>query len=303
MNEILDKKRTVLIVDDVPNNIVILKNFLIKNGYNVLTATNGVEGIEVAKKEKPDLILLDIMMPVMDGYEACKEIRNDSEIANIPIIFITAKSQQDDILKAFEVGGNDYIIKPFFFQEVLLRINVHVENKLLREQLFEMSMTDPLTSLWNRRYFIEKSNLEFKRSLRYGRDLSFVILDIDNFKNVNDKYGHGVGDEVIKSIADNLREKIRGSDFLCRWGGEEFVILLAETKKSMAALLVERIRCELNFLSVKTDKGEIEVTISYGISGMCDLNNDDMSFDRIYELADKRLYEAKNSGKDKVVFK
>lgn len=298
-----DRKRKILVVDDMTNNVRILENFLLKNGYEVFTAMDGAAGLDVARSVLPDLILLDVMMPEMDGYEACRHIRECEELADIPVIFITAKQQQDDILNAFEAGGNDYVAKPFFFQEVLHRIRVHVENKMLREQLYNLSMKDALTGLWNRRYFIDTANKEFERSIRYKRDLSFVICDIDNFKIINDTYGHCVGDNVLKAISRTLQEAVRHSDCVGRWGGEEFVILFTETDKFVTSDFIDRIRCTLSEIKVDTESEPVSVTLSFGVSGLSDLDSRKFDFNKLYSVADKRLYAAKKAGKNRVVFK
>ena len=302
MNQTLNRKRKILVIDDMANNLKILENILLKNNYAVFTALDGSSGIEIAKEIKPDLILLDIMMPDIDGYDTCRHIRDEEELRDVPVIFITAKNQQEDVLRAFEVGGNDYVVKPFFFQEVLHRIRVHVENKLLREQLYDMSMKDPLTGLWNRRYFTDQANIEIERSLRYNRKLSFVICDIDDFKKVNDKYGHSVGDMVLKKIAEGLINSVRHSDCVGRWGGEEFVILFPEVTKETTFGFLKRIKNTLSGIATTCAKGEISVSLSFGISGLCDLSEGDDEFDMLYKIADDRLYTAKRSGKNCIIF-
>ncbi len=301
MNQISNRKRKILVIDDMSNNLKILENFLLKNEYEVFTAMDGLSGIKIAKEIIPDLILLDIMMPDIDGYETCRHIRDEEKLRDVPVIFITAKNQQEDVLRAFEVGGDDYVVKPFFFQEVLHRIRVHVENKLLREQLFALSMKDPLTGLWNRRYFIDMAKNEMERSLRYNRELSFVICDIDDFKKVNDQYGHSAGDRVLKKIADGLMHSVRHSDCVGRWGGEEFVILFPETDKETALSILERIKDRLCSIVTTCDKAEIWVSLSFGISGLDDLLDGNNEFDVLYKRADERLYVAKNNGKNRIV--
>ena len=298
---VTERKKKILVIDDAFNTLSILENFLLKNDYEVFTAIDGESGFDMARSCMPDLILLDVMMPGDDGYVTCRNIRSCKEIADVPIIFITAMNQQDDILKAFEAGGNDYVVKPFFFHEVLHRIRVHVENKLLREQLYEMSMKDLLTELWNRRYFIDNAIVEFERSIRHKRNMSFVICDIDNFKKINDSYGHCAGDNVLKRIAETMQDSVRPSDCVGRWGGEEFVVLFPETDKLTAAEVADRMRHELSELRISCESGDIQVTLSFGVSDLKDLDYSGNDFDSIYTIADKRLYAAKKAGKNRVI--
>ncbi len=295
-------KNKILVIDDMPNNVKILSNLLSKKGYEVYSAENGSLGLEEARRVKPDLILLDIMMPVMDGFTTCREIRSDKLLEAIPVIFITAKNQQEDVVQAFESGGSDYIAKPFFFQEVLHRCRVHIENKLLREQLYELSMKDALTDLWNRRYFTQNAEHEFERAMRYNRDLSFVIADIDDFKLVNDKYGHYVGDIVLKKVGKELERLVRQTDIVGRWGGEEFVILFPETAKQTASDFLERIREKLNSIVFSSEHRDLSVTLSYGVADMTDLLDKQKEFEILYTTADDRLYVAKKNGKNRVVY-
>ncbi len=297
-----ERKRKILVVDDMPNNLRILENFLLKNNYDVYCADNGTGALEIARKINPDLILLDIMMPDMDGYDTCLKIRESNQLADVPVIFLTAKSQQNDILRAFEVGGNDYVVKPFFFQEVLHRIRVQVENKLLREQLYNLSMKDALTGLWNRRYFMENAKGEFSRALRYERKLSIAIGDIDDFKKINDSYGHCVGDSMLIKVAGIMLNVVRNADCVCRWGGEEFIFLFPETSKAEAAVVVERIRQTIAEDKLRNNDSDISVTMSFGLAGIADAGDADASFDTLYKLADSRLYMAKKSGKNRVIF-
>ncbi len=297
-----ERKRKILVVDDMPNNLRILENFLLKNDYDVYCVDNGAGALEIARKVNPDLILLDVMMPDMDGYDTCLKIRESSQLSDIPVIFLTAKSQQNDILHAFEVGGNDYVVKPFFFQEVLHRIRVQVENKLLREQLYNLSMKDALTGLWNRRYFMEAAKSEFIRAQRYKRDLCVAIGDIDDFKKINDNYGHCTGDSIITMVSDIMMSELRSCDCVCRWGGEEFAFLLPETDKSDSAVVIERIRQKISEKTLENAGFEIGVTMSFGLSGIYETGDSEVSFDILYRIADKRMYSAKTTGKNRVVF-
>ena len=303
IDDFVKRKHRVLVVDDMENNRRILQSFLIKNNYEVEIACDGQECLNVAREFNPDLIILDVMMPVMNGYDACRKIRDDEEMSDIPVVFITAKHQQHDIIKGFTVGGNDYIVKPFFFQEVLLRIKVHIENKLFKEKLLELSMNDPLTSVMNRRCFIEKAGQEIERNKRYGGMLGFVIFDIDDFKKINDSYGHDAGDDVLVGLSERVVKNIRKTDFFCRWGGEEFVVLFVESAPECTYDLCEKLRHLISDKSYPTRSGELKVTVSFGMSSSTEVTTEDWSVETLCTIADKRLYIAKNTGKDRVVFK
>ena len=233
--------KKILIVDDYPANIKILGE-LLRGKYELLVATNGLKAIAIAKEKMPDLILMDVMMPEMDGFSAASVIRKDELTADIPIIFITAKGETEDIVKGFDAGGQDYITKPFNPQELLSRVNTHLElkqskqaikdysgklekaNRELKEsnaKLEFMAWHDQLTGLPNRRYMRNRIKDEQVRSARSGRPFALVMGDIDDFKHVNDTYGHEAGDEVLKHISQIFISSLRKQDSVSRWGGEE----------------------------------------------------------------------------------
>ena len=226
----------VLIVDDTPQNIDILGHILKQGGLNISVAPNAELAQKIISKDKPDLILLDIMMPGMDGYELCEKLKKNPETEDIPIIFVTAMAETEDLVKGFQLGGVDYIIKPFKDLEVLARIKTHLSlKKLLNEKsaliqkLDSLSRIDPLTGISNRRDILEVLNNEQSRYERYGKTYSVIMGDIDYFKKINDQYGHDTGDYILKGVANVLKNEIRKVDFIARWGGEEFLMVLPET--------------------------------------------------------------------------
>ena len=199
--------KTILIIDDTIINLNILEKLLVD--YDIIEATNGVDALAILEKESVDLILLDIIMPDMDGYEVCEKLRNNEKTKNIPIIFITAKSDEDSIEKAYDCGGSDYVTKPFKPKELIARVKMQLKIQKMEKELRLLSVIDPMTQLYNRRYFSGVSEYTISLANREKKELSIIMIDIDNFKNINDTYGHQVGDTVIISLAKTLMEKTK----------------------------------------------------------------------------------------------
>jgi len=304
------EENTILVVDDTITNLDILVEIL--DNYDVIEVTNGRDALEIVKEENIDLILLDIVMPDMDGFEVCQKLKADKKTKNIPVIFITAKTDEEAIEKAYDTGGMDYITKPFKPKELLARVNTQLQiQKLIsdledsKEELKFLASTDPLTKLYNRRYFAKTSTHVLNLSKRNKTDLSMIMLDIDKFKNVNDTYGHKVGDDVLITLASILQELTRNSDIICRFGGEEFLILLPETNINGALKIAHKIRevVETTVITISdnkipTDYKKLEFTVSLGGTQInIDLDN---NIEASIHRADKALYQAKNSGRNRV---
>ena len=215
----------VLIVDDNPQNLQLIGNIVKESGLKVAIALNGLQALHFLQTKLPDLILLDIMMPEMDGLEACQRIRADQRYKDIPVIFITALSDSKNILKAFEVGGSDYVTKPFIREEVRARINVHLKLKKAMEELAELAMTDEMTGVFNRRYALQILNREISLANRERKNFTICYIDIDNLKIINDVYGHDQGDLLITTVIQEFKDTIRGSDYIFRMGGDEFMLI------------------------------------------------------------------------------
>lgn len=290
----------ILVVDDSPINLQVVGMVLDKIGYSTTFANNGFQAIERFKAAQPDLVLLDLMMPEMDGLEVCNALKAlDPEI---PIIFLTASQEQEHLLKAFEQGAVDYLTKPFNKLELVARVKTHLmlkyafhELKIALVEMERLAKTDGLTGLLNRRSLFEVAAQELSRAQRYNRSLSVVMLDIDHFKRINDAYGHQVGDTVIQSVAEALKETLRETDVVGRYGGEEFAVILPETTVQQALVVAERIRCRISKQSIATDRGTLQVTVSLGIAmyaaGM-------EAIDEVVKQADQALYQAKSNGRD-----
>ncbi len=293
----MNKKKTILIVDDTETNIDILLE-LLSDEYDILVSLSGNNALEILQDEKIDLILLDIMMPNMNGYEVCTILKDNEITKNIPVIFITAKTDEDSIEKAYEVGGMDYIVKPFKPRELKARVKTQLHLRDLIEHLEFIASYDEMTGIYNRRKFFNSAIKKFNND---RKNLYAVMIDIDKFKLVNDTYGHAVGDKVIKIIAETISQNISEDSILGRIGGEEFAILGNFISKEEVIKQMEEIREEIDKLEVVTDTSlVVKFTISEGISKATDEMKD---VDELLKIADKALYSAKGTGRNKVIFR
>jgi len=301
----MQSRSTLLIVDDTETNVDILVE-LLSDLYEIVVALDGERALKILDEQAVDLILLDIMMPDMDGYEVCKRVKQNEKTHDIPIIFITAKTDEASIEKAYDVGGMDYITKPFKPKELFARIKTQLHIRALIEELERskcelkrLSETDPMTNLYNRRYFNDASKTIMELAKRDNTPLTVVMLDIDKFKKVNDTYGHDVGDDILISISNILLEMTRKSDLDCRFGGEEFILLLPETSLEGSMVIAEKIRKKVAAFSLTLkDDREVSVTVSLGVSQI-DMQHD-LSIAPAIKRADIALYKAKESGRNKV---
>ncbi len=286
----------VLIVDDSPDALALAKVRLAPEGLDICTAGTGKEGIEVTRREEPDLVLLDIEMPDMSGLEVCRQLKADPQLCMIPVIFLTASSGSEDRARGLDLGAVDYVAKPFDEIELRARVRAALRTKHLQDLLISYAHIDPLTGLGNRRALMDRLQQEWKRIQRYGGTLSFVMADVDHFKKVNDTYGHSVGDRWLGEIARILQAQCRGSDFPARYGGEEFALIVANECADDAARLAERCRAAIENTSLPVGKGEVRATASFGV---CDSGTADDG-DQLVRLADAALYRAKESGRNRV---
>ena len=283
----------VLIVDDSEQNIKVLKSILEKSNYRVAVARSGHEALESVAAEAPDLVLLDIVMPNMDGVETCRRLKEFDEMADIPVIFITAVSETSEKIRAFEAGGVDYIDRPFVREEVLARINVHVRLNDAMEKLKKLSVTDELTGAFNRRFAYQMIDRQIKIAKRGKEGFILCFCDIDNLKKINDTFGHEEGDILIKTMVESLAGIIRKSDFLFRMGGDEFLVLFPGARFAESENLMERIRKILHEHEIKGFPIDISIGFSE-FTGESDMTADDMIRD-----ADARMYEEKMKKKNR----
>lgn len=291
------KKPTILAIDDTIENLDLLKEML--EEYDVIDTTNGKDGIALAKQQKIDLILLDIIMPDINGYEVCKILKNSEKTRHIPIIFLTGQHNEQSIEKAYDLGASDYVTKPFLPGELLARVKKELRIQNLIEKLEKQASKDILTNLYNRRFFYESSAKAIEYAKRNSRLLSIIILDIDHFKHVNDTYGHAAGDDVLKALASTMQHLQRKSDIIARIGGEEFTVLLPDTSREQAIEIAQRLRETIEKVQVQLKDGSfLQFTVSLGASSIrTDREND---IEPALLRADRALYRAKKSGRNNV---
>lgn len=291
-------RQTVLIVDDAPANIELLSEVL-ESEYEVLFALSGEDGLNIAFEEAPDLILLDIVMPQMDGYEVCARLKADPRTRTIPVIFVTAMDLEEDETKGLALGAIDYIIKPIRPPIVRARVRNHLELKRYRDLLERLTTTDGLTGIANRRRFDAFLESEWSRARRSQKPLSLIMLDIDFFKAFNDHYGHLAGDDCLRQVAQCLDGRVRRpADLVARYGGEEFACLLPETNAMGAATMAKRFLESMNELNIPHAYSEAadHVTLSMGVATIIPLIGQPSS--ELVRRADQLLYEAKQNGRN-----
>ena len=292
-------KNSILIVDDEKANIIALTHILSPE-YTIYAAKNGQDAIEVTKQHLPDVILLDILMPGMDGYEVLSFLKSEEETREIPVIFVTGLGSAENEEKGLTLGAADYVSKPISPAIVKLRVRNQIQILNQITAIKWHSITDQLTGVSNRRNFDYRLRLEWDRAVRDKTQLSFFLTDIDNFKNHNDTYGHLQGDATLQAVAQAIEQSLqRAIDFVARWGGEEFVVLLPDTDLPGAIQVAERARKGVEDALIPCDGGGVtQVTISIGVNACTPVQG--ASVRALIAGADRALYAAKKSGKNKV---
>lgn len=291
----------ILIVDDVPDNIRVLSRILGDEGYQISMANNGRQALRVAAASTPDLILLDVMMPELDGHGTLSALKADPQLASIPVIFITALDDAEDETRGLNLGAVDYITKPFNDAVVRARVKTHLELKRQRDLLAQLSNLDGLTGIPNRRTFDARLLEEWRRESRCGKTLALIMIDVDHFKAFNDSQGHQAGDDCLRRIAATLSNKLqRAEDFVARYGGEEFVCLLPGVEREGLALVAEQLRAAVEALQIPHGASATSpwVTISLG-AALCQPSPDQPPGSLI-DAADAQLYTAKTRGRNRV---
>ncbi|MDH2432313.1 diguanylate cyclase [Pokkaliibacter sp. MBI-7] len=293
--------QTVLIVDDEKSNLKILSD-LLRDDVRVILAKSGEQAIAKAEQYRPDLVLLDIVMPKMNGFDVIQHLKQQASTSTIPVIFVSALGDTDNEVRGFDLGACDYIQKPFQSSLVRARVKLHLQLAKQRLLLEKLANIDPLTAIANRRKFSDKLQLEWSRCQQDDRPLSLVMIDIDYFKQFNDRYGHAAGDEALSKVAQALEGQLeRSTDFVARYGGEEFVLVLPDTDQNDAQAIVERCRAAVAALKIRheTAGGEC-LTISLG--GATCSGRDGEAHEQLLQRADAMLYQAKQQGRDCVVW-
>jgi len=293
------EKNSLLIIDDDKMNLKVLSN-LLSPDYTIYTATSGASGIRIAQEYMPDLVLLDILMPEMDGYQTLAEFRKSERTRKIPVVFITGLDSEKDEEKGLTFDAVDYITKPFRASIVKLRVRNQIQIVNQLRKIEYLCLHDHLTQMPNRRNFDGRLDMEWNNAIREQKPVSILIMDMDNFKKLNDKYGHKQGDIVLQTISKILpRELKRPRDFFARWGGEEFAVLLPDTPLSAALDIAEKIRTNIHNTEIpRADGPALSVTISIGVNSRLPDKGD--SVEQFVSNADAALYNAKQAGKNRV---
>lgn len=311
MLKIDNRQVKLLLVDDTPVNLEIAGKILEKEDYDIYIAESGYTALELIENTDFDLILMDIMMPDMDGFETYKKMKENKNFNDAPLIFLSAKVDIESVITGFQLGAVDYIRKPFNGLELKARVKTHVELTKIRKELEEknkklseayenleiIATIDPLTKLLNRRQITKKLEEEQIRFERNNIAFSIIIADIDFFKKVNDAYGHNCGDFILKSVSDILKGTSRKQDSVSRWGGEEFLLLLPETNVEGAVVLAEKLRSKIENFNFDTGEFQLKITLTFGINVYDKIQN----IDSFISKADNALYQGKQEGRNCVV--
>lgn len=286
----------ILVVDDVSENVTLLRFQLESENYQVLEASNGPQALEIANEETPDLILLDVMMPGMTGLDVVKNLKQTQQLTKIPVILVTANSDDESVVEGLDLGAYDYIIKPYNPTVMFARVRAALREKERQDLLERWATTDPLTNISNRRFFFSETEREFERAKR-GSLMSLLLLDIDKFKQVNDEYGHIAGDQALISLANVLKTSFRKVDICGRFGGEEFIVCLPDTPLDASVEVAERLRQNINKQVIKSDKNDFHISVSIGITNY---TTADKQLADMIKRADLALYRAKENGRNRV---
>lgn len=291
------EKGRILVIDDslVIQRLVELR--LRADGFDVVTCASGEAGIAAARNVQPDVILLDVDMPGMDGYETCRRLKSDASTKIIPVIFLTARVKTEEKVRGLDSGALDYVAKPFDPVELRARVRSAYRTKYLMELLEQKAQVDGLTGLYNRSFLNSRLNEEVERAQRHGHPLAIVMADVDRFKTLNDSHGHAFGDQVLVEVAEAVRSICRVADAVCRYGGEEFVLVLPEQTGESACAVAERTRATIEGLRLDHNGVIVPVSASFGVAA---LEHEPLSPQELLERADKALYFSKENGRNRV---
>lgn len=299
------RRARLLLVDDDRAMLDYMSKLVREAGYDPMCASTWTDALRLFREEKPDLVLLDVMMPTVDGFKLARIIKADAP-QFVPIILLTALDDLESKRRGMAAGADDFLSKPVTPLELQIRLSSMLRIKDLTDQLAranerlnELATTDALTGLYNRRALYAQLEREFERAQRYRRPLSVVMLDVDHFKQVNDTYGHQIGDRVLQLIGDVLRASIRSADFGARFGGEEFMVLAPETGRETVGVMAERIRTTVAATSAKAGDGVPKVTVSLGVATTELVAA--TTHDELVRIADDALYQAKRGGRNRYV--
>lgn len=296
----LADKPMILIVDDQYSNTQLLGS-IFKDDYEICMAASGIEALAFCQSRLPDLILLDIVMPHMDGYTVCQHLKSDALTQNIPVIFVSVKDDPSEEARGLDVGGVDFITKPFHLRSVQARVRTHLTLKYQSDMLRTLALIDGLTGVGNRRYFDDTMQAEWRRCVRAAQPMSLIMIDVDFFKLYNDHYGHQAGDVCLQSIASVLKAGFtRSHDTVARYGGEEFICILPDTPLEGAEQIAIALENSVRALAIPHEKSELlgVVTISLGVATAHPARHDKSA--DLVACADDQMYQAKKSGRAQV---
>jgi two-component system, cell cycle response regulator len=295
----------ILVVDDDPANIRLVLETLEGAGYILETAGDGVQAIEKVRAQAPDLLILDVMMPKMNGLEVCRIVKSMSVDAFIPIILVTVQGDIDSKVTGLKLGADDYLAKPYNPLELRARVSSMLRIKRLqdkiiakRHELEALSITDDLTGLYNHRALQQRLKDEFLRAQRYNEPLSTLMIDLDHFKEVNDRFGHLFGDYVLSDLAKIIQANVREIDVCARYGGEEFMVILPQTHFTGSLTVADRIWRSIGARDFNDGKTSAHITVSVGIAFFP--NRDIGSVEQLVAAADQALYQAKGEGRNRI---
>ncbi|HRK39643.1 MAG TPA: diguanylate cyclase [Burkholderiaceae bacterium] len=298
----MKKPFTLLIVDDEKQNRTLLTE-LLQDDYQVILAKNGLQALEKAQAHVPDLILLDVLMPEMDGLAVIRALKSADTTRHIPVIFVSALDTPEDEERGLDLGAVDYIAKPFHPPIVRARVRNHLQAVHQRRLLERLALIDSLTEVPNRRRFAEVYEREWRRCMRNQRPLSLLVLDVDQFKRYNDTYGHAAGDAALKRVAAAIQSALkRPADFLARYGGEEFVVLLPDTSAASGLQMADTIRLAVEAERVPYAESDCSPWLTISLGGATVVPVDVEVDTRLFEAADQALYEAKSRGRNQAVW-
>ncbi len=297
-----NERKTILIVEDEAVNLNMLISIL-KEEYQLIVEKSGLRAIERAEQQLPDLILLDIILPDLDGYSIINALKNNELTKEIPVIFVSSLKNVEDEEKGFLLGAVDYVTKPYNAAIIKARVRTHMKILSQRKLLEKIAMLDGLTEIPNRRSFTNQFSHEWDRAARNGSCLSLILVDVDFFKAFNDHYGHGIGDVALKGIANAFVGSLnRGSDFVARIGGEEFAILLPECGKEGGLVIGERLCQAVRDLKILHEYSPTAKFITVSLGGVTLIPSPENTQMEMFEWADQQLYAAKSSGKNQLMW-
>lgn len=294
----MKQTQRILLIDDSEDIHHLVRARLKGLGVEVLDANEGTRGLEMVREIEPDLILLDVNMPDISGFDLCKQLKDDAQTHDIPVIFLTGENETVNKVKGFDLGAVDYVTKPFDPAELRARVRAALKTKELVDALATQAQIDGLTQLHNRRYFDRRLSAAITEGRRYKRAIGLLLIDVDHFKSINDAFGHPKGDLVLRRLAELLRVGCRESDVACRYGGEEFTLILPESTSDQTyqsgLRLLETVRQCSDFVSI------IGRPVTVSIGAATAMPDDQVTPAALVAQADKALYSAKESGRDRV---